>query len=87
MKNLYGCLFVTAIFFGIVFGWKGLLVIGSLFPTVWLSSLLESDSSPKADQDTDTASLVAASLGEENGCLGDTLDGAEGSCDCNCDSE
>ena len=75
MKKVYGYLLVSAILLVIVFGWKGLLLVGLLSPIVGFACYLESDPSPKADQNTDTASLAAASLGKENDCLGDNLDG------------
>lgn len=89
MKKVYAYLLISAILLVIVFGWKGLLAIAFLCPIVWFACYLESDPSPKADQDTDTASLAATSLGEENECSGDNPDGAEGNCDsdCECDSE
>jgi len=89
MKKVYAYLLVSAILLVIVFGWKGFLATGCLFPIVWFACYLESDSSPKADQDTDTASLAATSLGKDSDCLGDNTDGAEGNCDtdCECDSE
>lgn len=87
MKKVYGYLLVSAILLVIVFGWKGLLVVGLLSPIVGFACYLESDPSPKADQDTDTASLAAASLGEENDCPGNNLDGAAENCDCDCDSD
>lgn len=87
MKKVYGYLLVSAILLVIVFGWKGLLVVGLLSPIVGFACYLESDPSPKTDQATDTASLAATSLGKENECLGDNLDGAEENCDCDSDCE
>ena len=87
MKNVHGYLLVSAILLGIVFGWKGLLVIGLLSPTAWFACYLESDPSPKADYDTDTASLAAASLGEENDHPGDDLGGSVGEDGCDADTE
>ena len=58
MKSIFETLVITAIPFGIAFGWKGVLVIVFLIPIVWFTSLLESAPTQKKDQDTDAASIA-----------------------------
>ena len=71
MKNYLGGFIVFAIFFGLMFGWTGLLVVALGTLSLWFSDLSESETPVSAEkgkssrEDDLAMSIIAATCGNE----------------------